>query len=760
MRFLQIEWHNHERARNAWDIERAEMKAKIAKLEGDFRSAKKLNEMLEKQVKMLEEAIKRERDKSKAAQSGDEAPQTPSEEEVKEGWNGKIGVKASCKTGQCSVCMAVDANSMIASFPGVDIEKPTTESTEPNAETQRDQSKVFLQRCLEEVTYLLTPPSHPLPPQPHPQSNRSSFEPQDIPMHDAYLQQHQQQAQPRRRNPQLSHLPSVPNQQAPQRSSDELYQTSPNAPQPDTVPQHGIPGVVSDSIPVGPEDLQPGQQLPSRTIDEPIEQITHSFDAYGRSVPSTNPPQSQMLVHDTNGWDFGEENTVLDPSPPDTTATPHRHLQETDQFPNVNHLPAKSPPRAGHGSHRRKSSGSVGHISRRRSDGPHELNRIREALSFQVKFALRGHLDVVRSVIFTGGGSPSEPEVCTTGDDGTVKRWIIPVAYTGSIPNHGQVPPIHPPTDTDISSYFTHRGHDGLVACLAACPANNSPSSPSFSTGGRALGDGWIFSGGQDATIRVWERGRVDPKATLDGHSDAVWALAVLPAPASSILGGSEAQTSNPSLSATTQPTGGRDDRILLASGSADGSIKIWAVSAPPQLHSAHAAPVGGRRGSRRLSVTSGSNFPSSPQPSTASGTPFNYALVHNIDGLAASPTSIAPLGSSGESFVVAFADAQCVVFDTRTAESVVGMQSQETWDQTPSTGINSVVVASSNNGDSGDGASKGEEEEMHGATGSGKDGGVEGVVITGHEDRYVRFFDANSGKFPSCRGHFTRESC
>lgn len=66
MRFLQLEWHNHERARNAWDIERAEMKAKIAKQEGDFRSAKKLNEQLEKQIRMLEQVLKNERAKNKA----------------------------------------------------------------------------------------------------------------------------------------------------------------------------------------------------------------------------------------------------------------------------------------------------------------------------------------------------------------------------------------------------------------------------------------------------------------------------------------------------------------------------------------------------------------------------------------------------------------------------------------------------------------------------------------------------------------------
>lgn len=92
MRFLQIEWQNHERSRNSWDIERAEMKARIAKQEGDCRSAKKLNELLEKQVKMLEKALAAERAKNRSASPGQPRP---TEEEVKSGWDGRIGLKPS-----------------------------------------------------------------------------------------------------------------------------------------------------------------------------------------------------------------------------------------------------------------------------------------------------------------------------------------------------------------------------------------------------------------------------------------------------------------------------------------------------------------------------------------------------------------------------------------------------------------------------------------------------------------------------------------
>jgi striatin 1/3/4 len=65
MRFLQTEWHRHERDRNAWEIERQEMKARIASLEGAGRRADAHQKSLSKYVKMLEGALQKERKKSK-----------------------------------------------------------------------------------------------------------------------------------------------------------------------------------------------------------------------------------------------------------------------------------------------------------------------------------------------------------------------------------------------------------------------------------------------------------------------------------------------------------------------------------------------------------------------------------------------------------------------------------------------------------------------------------------------------------------------
>ena len=238
--------------------------------------------------------------------------------------------------------------------------------------------------------------------------------------------------------------------------------------------------------------------------------MSHSFDAFGRPIQLRDESvefSRTIAPEDSDSWDFDDVTTVLDMQ----SEPPQQRLGDADLFPLPNNLPARSPTRTSPGQ-RRKSSGSVA-MARRRSDGSHEVRDLStggksDPPPFKIRFSLRGHLDVIRSVIFTGGGSPAEPEICTAGDDGCIKRWIIPSSYS----NFSPAPPQqhNQGGDLDIQSYFTHRGHEGSITCLAASPS----LSPSFSTGGRAVGDGWVFSGGQDATVRVWERGRVDPKAT------------------------------------------------------------------------------------------------------------------------------------------------------------------------------------------------------------------------------------------------------
>jgi striatin 1/3/4 len=748
MRFLQTEWHRHERDRNAWEIERAEMKSRIARLEGEARTAKRLHDSLGKHVKILEIALTKEREKIKGLTKGEKVdlqrnPRDVAREELKSMGKG---------SSSYNILLLMTDLYPEAHLKGVRLLDPDIVDDDPlyqglRQDAEREKSKTYLAKCSAEITYHVMPAAHPPPELTEQDLSNHVFpnqQPSQPPLQDAYVHQPQPQQPPQKQQhrnnmssvressvgTQQPLLPSFNENPVLARSNTQMNHAA--IPIRDSAERRAQEQAPTPLTAIDPRKPLFEQQPP---VEEPVESVAQSYDAHGKHIPPSDehegsgaPEESRSELSD--GWNFDDESsTQVDPHP--QSEVPLSHRPDTDAFPSANLAASKSPPRMG--SHRRKSSGAA----RRRSEGNNETRELStgqkgDATTFKVRFALRGHLDVVRSVIFTGGGSPSEPEICTAGDDGSIKRWIIPASYGNYGPHSAAAG-----NDLDITSYFTHRGHGGAVTALAACPA-----SPNFSNGGRASGDGWIFSGGQDSSVKVWERGRVDPKATLDGHTDAVWALCVLPGSSGSTLGDRSSSFGGP-------------ERILLVSGSADGTILIWAVSAPPQLSSPHSGSNRGTRSSRRAnSVSAGSNFPSSPQPSTATSTPFHYTLVHHIlRADSPSPTCISPLPSLGDNFVVSYTDASILVFDTRSGEEIVGMASLETYDGTPSTGVNSVVASTIGfDGTLGLDPSRGLSEEdsvVHGATGSR--GGVEGVIISGYEDRYIRFFDANSGTSTRC---------
>jgi striatin 1/3/4 len=78
-------------------------------------------------------------------------------------------------------------------------------------------------------------------------------------------------------------------------------------------------------------------------------------------------------------------------------------------------------------------------------------------------------------------------------------------------------------------------------------------------------------------------------------------------------------------------------------------------------------------------------------------------------------------------------------------------MDSLETYDQTNKTSVNAVVATTMglDQASQHHAGNMGEEDASAGATGGGRSNagsGVEGTIISGHEDRFIRFFDANSG--------------
>lgn len=93
MRFLQTEWHRHERDRNAWEIEKQEMKGRIANLEGQARRADATQKALKKYVSILERKVKEQAAQLKgdAAAKSDEAEKNERAAKIQEKLKRKAG---------------------------------------------------------------------------------------------------------------------------------------------------------------------------------------------------------------------------------------------------------------------------------------------------------------------------------------------------------------------------------------------------------------------------------------------------------------------------------------------------------------------------------------------------------------------------------------------------------------------------------------------------------------------------------------------
>src|SRR5690606_20607645 len=105
---------------------------------------------------------------------------------------------------------------------------------------------------------------------------------------------------------------------------------------------------------------------------------------------------------------------------------------------------------------------------------------------------------------------------------------------------------------------------------------------------------------------------------------------------------------------------------ILIASGSADGTVKIWSVTAPRSRDRGTALQLR-KKGRKSFSEES----------------EFSYSLISTIPRPDAgpAPTSINLLSITGANFIVSYDNAQIVVYDTLTCEELVQMSSQETYD-------------------------------------------------------------------------------
>ncbi|XP_013409886.1 striatin-3 isoform X2 [Lingula anatina] len=145
--------------------------------------------------------------------------------------------------------------------------------------------------------------------------------------------------------------------------------------------------------------------------------------------------------------------------------------------------------------------------------------------TWNAKYTLRSHFDGVRALVF----HPVEPVLITGSEDHTLKLW-----------NLQKTVPAKKAASLDVEPIYTFRAHVGPVLCLAMSATGEQ-----------------CFSGGIDSTIRCWNipSSNIDPYDSFDpsvladtlvAHTDAVWGLSV------------------------------HSSRMQLLSCSADGTVRLW----------------------------------------------------------------------------------------------------------------------------------------------------------------------------------------
>ncbi|KAK7788987.1 hypothetical protein R5R35_008681 [Gryllus longicercus] len=126
--------------------------------------------------------------------------------------------------------------------------------------------------------------------------------------------------------------------------------------------------------------------------------------------------------------------------------------------------------------------------------------------TWNAKYTLRSHFDGVRALAF----HPQEPVLITASEDHTLKLW-----------NLQKTVPAKKSTSLDVEPLYTFRRHTGPVLCLAMSATGEE-----------------CYSGGVDGAIYCWKLpcANIDPydsfdpgvvTGSLEGHTDAVWGLSI-----------------------------------------------------------------------------------------------------------------------------------------------------------------------------------------------------------------------------------------
>ncbi|CCM03841.1 uncharacterized protein FIBRA_05990 [Fibroporia radiculosa] len=544
LHFLQTEWRRYERDRNEWEIERAEMRARIALLEGERRSFENVKLDLMRRIKMLEYALRVERSKQLSQPASQSVPptklavlqaqmgQTSQKDDAfshKEGSSGSSPRSEDSplppdrmSTGSINGALMGNSTSRTQTWVGSaawsapngtagtagTIGKPPA-GRDPKS---RARSRDYLKQCLQEVSYLTSPQAvNPLP-------NRPLLNNTTLPLQ----------------------IPNVPFDQM-------AYNGRPRKLMPEVGKDYSMMNGVS--MMTGPSSAPATSNPQSNPLDRANVGGSGIMSSQ-QSQPSTGPSgQSSQQSHSQSGLSSSQPTDAKgkegeDEHQPLATAI-FRPGDDWREKLRMSHEAAEQARLEQPG---QTASGAASWERRTRDeeeDGKEEEAEVEDEestvigegegtkrLNMDIANNFFSHLDAVRALAF----HPTEMCLATGGDDTTVKIWRVDVAGLASSASR--------PT-TEVEPQLTLRGHSAAITRLVHAPSKQLLYSASLDSSIRI----WALPPSSHTTYAPYDATRA--RGELIGHTDAVWDLALV-----------------------------RDESTLISCG-AEGAVKVWDVSGP-----------------------------------------------------------------------------------------------------------------------------------------------------------------------------------
>ncbi|KAF8644144.1 hypothetical protein AX16_008671 [Volvariella volvacea WC 439] len=536
LHFLQTEWRRYERDRNEWEIERAEMRARIALLEGERRSFENVKLDLMRRVKMLEYALRMERSKQLTQPSGfstssskianfnsqtglslqkedgpghkeDSSGSSPRSDDsplpdtrLSNGISGNASLGRPSSWGNANWSIGPAGGSM------TNLGKPPP-GRDPKS---RARSRDYLKHCLQEISYLTSPQAmNPLP-------NRPLLSNPPLPLAMPTVPPFE--SMPYNQRPPRKVLPEVGKEFAPAvNGSNPVPNPSlppPPAPQP-TDRNNSNPSLIAQHM-QSPQ-VQVGQQTPPPQPYQPPSQPQGQSRDREKELESSRGSLANMFnrPEEINQWkdSIQQHQEAVEPTRRGAQVAPTNEATPWDV-------------RGGNDEDGKDEDPEID------DDESTAVGEGEGAKVWKAKRTLRNHLDAVRALAF----HPKELCLATGGDDCTVKIWRMEAAGLASSSTR--------PT-TEVEPQLTLRGHSAAITRLIHAASRNLLYSASLDSSIRV----WALPTGAHSTYAPYDESRA--RGELVGHTDAVWDLALV-----------------------------RDENTLISCG-AEGAVKVWDVSNP-----------------------------------------------------------------------------------------------------------------------------------------------------------------------------------